>query len=318
MNTEETERAIRELDAVMNFAAQKEQLDKALREKGELAEELERCSTKLEAEKTKSEALQREKERCDEVTKAKQQELDKERLKTSDLTGKLEDLRNLRSTWEGKTLTEVIAFEQKAREDEITRGSEELLKAMKDSWEKNAKPRQVREAAVSEVRRILEVLRTPEPHDFQAAGVDLEVAKIVSDLLAVRIKERAEIEFLHRGKEVSDRMAKSMFDRMKKEGWPKYVEEHVGPNLRELQTQIITTFAKFIEGEFIVPCDKCRTENSLQLTSDGVGELIRGGSILVPCVNEACRDFLGGGHNIKVSLRDLIKARLHLADGPPA
>lgn len=233
------------------------------------------------------------------------------------MTEELGRLENLRSKWEGKTLTVVIAFEQKEREDEISRRSEERLREIKDGWEENEKPVQVREEAISALRRILTVLQTPEPHHFTDGGSEGEIAKTVTDLLDSRIKQKAEIDFLNRGKELAERMAKSMFDSRKKEVWSKYVEERMGPSLRELQTQIATTFAKFIEGEFIVSCDKCGTENSFKLTSDGVEEVIRGGSISVRCANETCRDTFGG-HDIRVFLRDLIKARLHLADEPPA
>ncbi len=316
MSIEETERAIRELDAVKNFGAQKEQLEKALTDKATLAEELKKCSTKLEDEKTKSEAMRKEKERCDEVGKAQEQELEKERQKTSDLTGKLEELENLRSTWDGRTLTEVIAFEQKAREDEIMRKSEEQSKAVIDGWEKNEKPRQLREAAVSELRRILEVLRTSEPHDFQAVGADLETAKIVSDLLAVRIKERAEVEFLNRSGEVARRMTKSMYDRDKKEVWSKYLEVQVGPRLQTLEILIKSHFREFIAGEFVVPCDKCKSANQFNLTSAGVEQLMKQGYLMVECSSEACRGRFGG-HSIRVSLRDFIKVRVGLEDAPP-
>ncbi len=317
MNIEETEQAIRELDAVKNFAEQKEQLERALREIGELAEELKNCSTKLEDEKTRSEALQKERERCDEVTKAQQKELKNERQKTSDLTAKLEDLHNLRSIWEGKTLIEVIAFEQKAREDEITRRSKEQLGVIRDAWEKDEKPIQVQDAAMSALRRILDDFDAPGPHHFADGGPEGELAKTVAKLLGSKIKAKAETDFLSKGKELAERMTRDMFDQRKKGVWSRYAEERLGPNLRELQAQIIISFAKFIEGEFIVSCDNCETANALRLTSDGVVEIIRRGSTLVPCANEACRDMFGR-HNIRVSLRDLVKARLHLADEPPA
>ncbi len=316
MSIEETERAIRELDAVKNFGAQKEQLEKALTDYAALAKELKNCSTKLEDGKTERVALQKEKGRCDEVVKAQQLELENAGKKISELTGILEDLQNLRSTWEGKTLTEVITFEQKAREDEIKRKSEEQSKAVIDGWEKNEKPRQVQEAAVSELRQILEVLRTSERHDFQAVGVDLETAKIVSDLLAVRINERADVEFLNRAGEVARRMAKSMFDRDKKEVWSKYIQEHVGPRLLALENLIKSDFRAFISGEFVVPCDKCKSVNQFNLTSAGVEQLMRRGYLMVECLSEACRGRFGG-HSIRVSLGDFIKVRVGLEDAPP-
>ncbi len=317
MSLEEIGQRIKEANAVKNFDVLKEQLTKALSDNVKVAEKAKECAINLEEEKREREKLRRKKKGSDRARKKAEQELKEARGLIAELTEELGHLANLKSNWEGKTLTEVIVFEQKEREEEIARRSEERLRVIKDGWEKNEKPVQVREEAISALRRILAVLQTPGPHYSTDGGPEGEIAETVTDLLDSRIKQKAEIDFLSRGKELAERMTKSMFDLRKKEVWSKYVEERMGSSLQELQTQIITTFAKFIEREFIVSCDKCGTENAFNLTSDGVEELIRRGYTSFRCANETCRD-LFGRHDIRVSLRDLIKARLHLADQPPA
>jgi hypothetical protein len=317
MSFEALERDIRELEAVKYYDVLKKQLEKAVSDNVTVAASANDCASKLEEERGKEETLRKEKESSDSAREAAEQDLKNAREEIAALTEELGNLKNLRSNWDGKTLTEVIAFEQKEREDEIARRSEERLMAIKGGWEKNEKPAEVREEAISTLRRILTALQTPGPLHSPHGGAEAEIAKIVADLLDSRVKKEAELEFLHRGKELADRMAKSMVDAKKKEVWSKYVEERVGPKLRELQAQIVTTFAMFIEGEFIVSCDKCRTEQSIKLTSTGVEQLIRLGYTSFRCSNEACRDTFGR-HNISVSLQNLIKARLQLADEPPA
>lgn len=316
MSFEALERDIRELEAVKYYDVLKEQLERAVSDNVTITASAKDCADKLEVERGKGETLRNEKETSDGAREAAEHELETARMKIATLTEELDHLKNLKSNWEGKTLTEVIAFEQKEREDEIAKRSEERLIAIKGVWEKNEKPVEVKEEAISTLRKILATLQTPEHPHPPNEGTEGEMARTVADLLDSRVKQEAEREFLRRGKEVAERMAKSMVDLRKKEVWSKYVEERVGPKLRELQAQIVTTFTKFIEGEFIVSCDKCGTEESFKLTSDGVEQLIRLGYTSFRCANEACRDTFGR-HNISVSLQDLIRARLQLADEPP-
>jgi len=62
-----------------------------------------------------------------------------------------------------------------------------------------------------------------------------------------------------------------------------------------------------LRGPWTITCDKCGTRFQLQLTVEGVENLVRYGEIVAECVNPNCIDWFWR-HKIRITLRDLISA----------
>jgi len=126
------------------------------------------------------------------------------------------------------------------------------------------------------------------------------------------VRKRVNAEFLRRVEEESERKANEKLEKLKSTEWLRWYKVVVEPRILQLESQIRYNTIKTLEGPWIITCDKCGTKFQVVLTTEGVEELLREGSLTIECQNPNCTDsilFSSSRHKIKVTLKELIELK---------
>jgi rubrerythrin len=230
----------------------------------------------------------------------------------NNLVSRVRELEEIKTLTEGRTLKEAEELLLKAKEGEVKRLAKELFNQWKSEWERRDKPKEVLNEAIKQLKHIIEQLSKPGPRTFTKEAVDFGLPEKVEEILNLEVSKRINTEFLRRVEEESERKANEKLEKLKSTEWLRWYKVVVEPRILQLESQIRYNAIKTLEGPWIITCDKCGTKFQVVLPTEGVEELLRGGSLMIECQNPNCIDsmlFFSSRHKIKVTLKELIELR---------
>ncbi|MGD0330938.1 MAG: hypothetical protein ABSB40_10975 [Nitrososphaeria archaeon] len=299
MSLDKIKQEIGKLEAIKDY-------DKVVKERDELlkkTEELE--STKSNLEKGLQDNVNRNADLHaklgEEEVRIKTLEAEVQNFNTrnKELESRIGDLEQLKATTEGKTLKEGQVAFLKAKEEEVKKLAEEHFNGMKIEWEKNQKPKEVLDTACNYLK--LGIGKGVWLKELSEKGVADAVIKIISN----EVSSRVDREFIRRVGEESDKKALTKLNQLKNVEWPNWIRAHVQPISMELESKIVTNSLKLLEGPWPITCDKCKLQQEVEFSVEGVSQLLRDKWIYIECMDPNCRDFFGR-HKIKMELGKLI------------
>jgi len=195
----------------------------------------------------------------------------------------------------------------KIKAEEITKESSALFEKFKSKWEKNDKSKEVHQESIVVLTKIMDNLKN-SPNLKSIETMDL-LGK-VEEILNARVSKKIYYEFQRKVDEESNRKLKEKFDGLKEREWKIWLDVKLQPIIDQLVGTSIDNVYRFLQGPWDIRCDKCGTEQSIQmLRKDEVPLMIMDKGFLAKCINANCRDLLGR-HIIKITLSDLIATKL--------
>jgi len=318
LSLERIEQYIRDLEAIKNYEKVKNERDSLKVEILKLLERIKSLEYKILSMGKSIEELSRAREDLekgirdrDEKIKRLMSELDDRERKISELMGEVEKLRlrireleELKVLSEGRTLKEAEEIFINSMRNRIEVEAKELSRDIIARWEVDEKPRIVLEESVRLLNNVIEYLWGADrehPKDLVDMGLIEKVRRIIES----EVQKRIDHEFMRRVEEKANKIAKEKLNELVSREWPKWYEQHIAPKILELESKIKTSTLAILRGPWNIICDKCGTRFQIQLTENGIEQLLRVGIVEAECINPNCRDFWGR-HKIKISLRDLI------------
>ena len=316
MSLEKIEKYIKELQAIKNY-------DTIKSERDTLQTKLKELEKKLSSQTKKLEELLQAKKNLEGQVKEKTQEISslKKELKTKDqaikdleenlhrLKSRVNELEKLKA-FKDKTLEEAEKDLLKAKEEEIKKRAQELFAQMKSRWEKGDKPKEVQTEAVKLVKHIVKTLSRPEPRFFMKEAADAGLPEEIEEIINSEVEKRLNAEFNKRVEERAEQISREKLEQKINIAWPHWHKTHVEPKIRMLETKIMNNAINALKGPWTITCDKCGTAFDIELTPQGIEEILRQGYTEIECQNPWCTDFFflsEQRHKIKVTLRDLIE-----------
>lgn len=322
MSLEKIDQYMRELEAIKNYDEAKKERAEALSRIDELEEaheverdELLQANTKLEGRldklleekkdlKNRLGEKEKEIESLRGAFKVRDEESRRIKLKANVLKNRVGELEELKGALEGKTLGEAEKVFLEAKKEEVRRKADERFNSMKAEWVKSEKPNEVFNNAVKWLQHIIENLGKPGPRIFLKKLADLGLPAKVEGLIKSEVDKRLDTEFERKVEEESSRKASVKLEQMVSTDWPNWLNANLEPRARELEAKIITNAFALLKGPWYITCDRCGTEQSVELTSQGIEELLRSRYVNVECMNPNCTNW--GRHKINVALEVLI------------
>jgi len=313
MSLDKIDRYIAELEALKEYGKVLHERDEALKDVEELEMQLsgerqkvERLTNLLKQSRDKDREKEEEVGSLREALKVKDYEIKSKKEEVDGLERRIRELQELKAVSEGKTLREAEGYFLKAKEDEIRRRTDALFRQMKSEWEESSKFEEVRNDAIKLLKVTINNISKGRvgPKDTADSGI----YKDVMVTLDREVQNRINVEFNRRVEAASEQRAEQKLEGLKAVEWPTWYKMNVEPKIVELESMIKADALRFFTGVWNIPCDKCGTKQSFQLTSVGIEELLTKGKIALKCVQINCNDAFGR-HRIMVGLRSLIEAR---------
>lgn len=322
MSLEKIDQYMRELEAIKYYDEVKKEMaealsridklekdhevetDELLQAKSRLEERLDKFSEEKKDLKNRLGEKEKEIDSLREAFKVKDEESRRIKLEANVLKNRVGELEELKVAVEGKTLGEAEKVFLEAKKEEVRRKAEERFNSMKAEWVKSEKPNEVLNNAVEWLRNVIENLGKPGPRIFLKELEDVGLPAKVEGLIKSEVDKRLDIEFERKVEEESSRKASVKLEQMVSTDWPNWFNVKVEPRARELEAKIITNAFALLKGPWFITCDRCDTEQSVELTSQGIEELLRSRYVKVECVNPNCTNW--GRHKINVALEVLI------------
>jgi len=131
-----------------------------------------------------------------------------------------------------------------------------------------------------------------------------ELIKAYGEEIEKRVKNAINSEFNTMVEKEASKIAVGKLAALKREEWPKWCSENVGPRLRDLESKIEENALKQLVGPWNITCDKCGTVQTVSLENH-TGNLLNLRYTEVKCGNPECKGLVFR-HNIGVTLRELV------------
>jgi hypothetical protein len=316
MSLEKIDQYIKELMAIKYYDTVKLERDNLSKEVEGLRAELSNREAKVkelsqineDSEKKIAESDKRIESLGNEL-KIKDANIKQSEERVKQLEARISELEGLKVIAEGNTLKEAKEAFLKAREEEIKMEAENLFNGMKTEWEKNVKPKEVLNEAIKWLSHTVEVLSKPGPRFFLKEVDDAGLPDKVEGIISVEVKRRIDAEFLKRVEEESERKAKKKLEHLSSIEWPNWYKLNVEPRILGLEHKIKSNVVAILKGPWNIVCDKCNMKQSVELTPQGIEDVLRSGYVEIECSNPNCTDsswFTTWRHKIRKSLSDLI------------
>jgi len=298
MSLEKISELIQDLEAIKYYEPVKRQRNEAYTINNELKETV--AKQEIEINRLSDLLDNKEKDFNTEITQHKQdtdrlEELSKE---AETLKGRVKDLEAYKFLAEGKTLAEAEKEFLRAKEDEITRRAEEKFSDMERSWREEDKPNEVKAAAVQNLQAVLSA-REPLHSGEQLA--EAGIPQMVSEILEKEVANRINAEFNKRVEAESERKSLEKLNRLKGVEWPRWFHTAMEPKITLIVDWVNTNLINFLKAPWQIVCDKCGTEQQLELTPQQISLLLTGNNVNFQCRNPNCKD-LFRRHTIAMDL----------------
>jgi chromosome segregation ATPase len=327
MSLEKAEKYLEQLEAIKYY-------DNVKRERDELSAKVKELKANLVAKGRAIEELTRKLSDLEKVAEVKEGEMKalKKELRAKDeeaaglkaharqLESRVKELEELKVTSDGKTLKEAEESFLMARETEIKKRAHESLAQIRLQWERDEKPKEVLSDAIRLLRSTIEELRKPEPRHFPKEVVEIGLSDRVQEIITSEVNKRLDAEFLRRVEESSEKRTLRKLEHLKSVEWPNWYRINVEPRIRELESKATSNAIAMLRGPWTITCDKCGQKFETNLTSEGMESLLRFSFAYLECQNPLCIDSVllwTRRHRIRVSLKDLIDAKLMAGFPPP-
>jgi hypothetical protein len=222
---------------------------------------------------------------------------------------RVSELESLKTTVDGKTLSEAEKTFLEAEEKKIGSRVEERFETRMNEWKNSELPKMVSHESIRLLGDVLDVLSGPGPHTYPNEISDAGIARKVEEILKKAVEGRMNVEFYKRVEEASTKEAQMKLAQLKAVEWPNFLKDTVGPRAERLEAEIRSNVLELIKGAWRTSCDKCGTELELSLAAAEMESLLRPGFMMMECGNQTCKDWFGR-HKIKVSLQDLLQSVL--------
>lgn len=226
------------------------------------------------------------------------------------LRGRLDQLGKLKATVDGKTLPEVEAATIKAQEKEIETRATDRLKIFTAKWEKEEKPRQLREAAVQVLGEILGGLSKSGGEVFSLDVYQAGLPRSVVEILENQVKKRMSEDIKRMIDSEAHEISKAEVARLVTEEWPRFKRENIEPMVQSIILELKAGILRLLSEPREMECTGCGTMWKNVFHSNNIDELSRKGETTVICPNESCR--------LQVRMRSSQLIEDHLGvTGPP-
>lgn len=189
--------------------------------------------------------------------------------------------------------------------DEIEQGAQRRLDAIRHAWESTERPRAVRRETLTILETVLQILRQPSPHYFPSDIVELGLNRAVQELLNNEVQSRLDRAFENQVDAEVQRRTAAQLDTVRRQEWPRWVEMHLEPRIRQLETAIQSNVVETLRGPWRITCQACGVTDQVVLTPDGIDTLLRTGQVTIPCQNAPCRG------RSRSTLRELLTSLLN-------
>ncbi len=305
MSLENIEQYIKEVEAIKNYDRVKREKQVLEGRVKRLEDEVSRCKESLENEKLIKEEHREEVE--EKTTQLKQLEKKINEL-SSDVLSLKETVRIVGD--ERLSTTELRERIAKVKAEEIKNEAERLLGEFKSEWEKNLKTKEVLTETLKQLEHIVKTLSKPKPHYLSQEMWDSGIPEKVEKILNSEVNKRIDDEFMRRIEDKSDKKALEKLEILKTNEWPRWYNSNIEPKVARLEGLIRDNSLKMLKGPWTITCDKCGLKfGDIELTSEGIGDIIRTGNVEIECQNPNCTDsslLSTWKHKVKVSLNNLI------------
>ena len=316
MSLDKIDQYIMELQAIKDYDNVREEKADALKKVEMLENQLSAEKDKVQTLSNEVEELRRKQREKEEETKSSRQTLkvkDDETRKiiqeANDFKKRIAELEGLEAMVEGKTLSDAETSFLKAKEEEVSRKADALFQKMKLDWQRSSKLGEVRNDAIRLLKLIIGSIGKAKRVLVQKEVTDSGIYRDVVEFLNSEVQRRIDDEFKRRVESASEYKANEKLEALKSVEWPAWYKMNVEPKIGELESMIRTQILDLMVGIWNIRCDKCGTEQSMQLSPFGIEKLLSEGKILFECFEPGCKDMFGR-HCIMVQLRSLIQAKL--------
>jgi len=322
MSLDKVDQLIKELEAIKNYDKVKKERDEAVtriaEQQAELALKEKSITRALEEQKTMKQKLNEKEDRIkalENEIKTKDDESQKLKSQDEELKARAKELEELKATTEGKALKDAeIAF-LRAKEEETKREAEKLFQDMKKSWGSSEKPKEVLNEAIRWLKLTVEGLARPGSALFLKEVVEAGLPEKVEEILRSEVQRRLDVEFTSRVEARAQQVADEKLNYLKSVEWPAWQQTNVMPKIIELESKILTGAIRALRGPWKITCERCGSQQSVELTAEGVRGLLAQGHVLIDCTNPNCTDavlFRTVRHKIRVQCKDLIEGLLKI------
>lgn len=322
MSLEAIEEYIRDLEALKHYPEVKQQRDKLVEENAELEDRvsgLEKEVEGLKAELADESEMRKVAEEGLRAKTALAEKMGAERDKVSKELNALKEF-EFKSTG-GRNLTLEQAREEflKGKEIEIERRASEKFEVLRadldakmpglvhdklvETLGKRPWPKEIASAVEAKAREIADgVLQDKErwPSWFE---------KYYLDEVRVGVSAGLDAEFERRVEDGATERAEVKLKQLMTIEWPRWLETNVKPKLSDLEAKIKENAIGMLRVPWRIRCDRCGTEQDIELTERGISDLLSGGHVEKECVNPDCKEWDRiRRHRIRIFLHDLIAA----------
>ncbi len=315
MGPDKIDRYIGDLEALKEYDSVCEARVEALRNVGELQKQLHEETMKVEAlsdeideMKIKFQKKEEEVNTLTESMKENAEELMKKNVEVEERRKRIEELETAKATVDGRTLHEAELHFLESKKEEVSSKAGKLFEDMRSEWERWSKPKEVRNDAIALLKATVDNISKEGANHLAKEISDSNIHKDVTKILNDEVRKRLDEEFDRRVETVSEQYANQKLGYLKSVAWPDWYRSNIEPRIIELESAVIRNVMDVLKGSWIISCDKCGTEQSIQLTSVGIEEMFIRGKISVECTQVDCRDFFGR-HRIWFDLKSLIEVK---------
>ena len=246
------------------------------------------------------------------------EETQKLKSRNIELEGRIDELERMKVTSEGKTIKEAEEAFLKAKKEEISKEAKEESNETHAKWQRDEKPKEVFDVSVRELKMILhglsEAPHEVAPYDLAQAGLVVEVKKILNE----EVQKRLDVEFNKRVEARSNKIALEKLEDWKKFELKRWYDEKVIPEIARLGDLFNRNIIAFLRNtDWIIPCDKCGSQQFQKFTGKMVSDLITRGRSALPCINASCKDPVNVKHQIPITLEGILDFMIRPKIGYP-
>jgi len=308
---------IKQTEAVKKYPQVKKELEECMESNKNFFAQLEEQKRKVRelerklGDPSELQFLNMRVETLEDQLKACGEKVNKSNEANETLQGQLGKLGRLKVSVEGKTLLEVEAAMIKAQDKEIETRVTDRLKIVTAKWEKEEKPKELRETAVRVIGEVIESLTKSGVALLNRDASAAKLPRLVTEYLESEVKRRMNDNIKKAIESEAHEISRAEVARLKTEEWPRFKLENIEPMVQSIISELKAGILRLLSEPLEMECTSCGTEWKNVFNSNNIDELSRKGETTVFCPNESCRS------QLRMRLSQMIEAHLGMS-GPPA
>lgn len=235
-----------------------------------------------------------------------------------DRIGKLEILVGDRGTQIERQETEIGGLKQDLarRNQEVLQSTEfqaqveERATKIYDEWNKNQRPTEVRNEAVSLLVLTAQAIDKGQPCPEH---VPPQVYSTIKEQITRGAEDKKEKDFWDEIEKKSEEKAEVKFQKKVKDEWEPWYNAKVLPWIQEISGNARALSVELLKGEYSFACGKCGTPQNVKLDGKQIALLQGGGFVNIQCINPSCTDdfpFAPLRHSIPFDYDTIIRLKL--------